>query len=103
MATASNPPAEVTLKMTADDAQREAIGKALGLVGTAIGAVGAIMALSANPATKSAADGVFKKLPPVVQQNKTGLLIIAGIGAAVVLSLILKKQVAKQFAERYGA
>jgi hypothetical protein len=44
----------VKLNLTADEAQREALGRTLGLVGTGVGLAGAVMVLLANPAVKAA-------------------------------------------------
>ncbi len=44
----------VTLKLTADDAKREALGRTLGLAGAAVGLIGGVMVLSANPAVRAA-------------------------------------------------
>jgi hypothetical protein len=46
--------APVKLNLTADEAQREALGRTLGLVGTGVGLAGAIMVLMSNPAVKAA-------------------------------------------------
>lgn len=73
----------VQLKMTPEEAKREAIGKALSLLGTTIGITGTIMALSVNPAIKAESTGAFSKLPKGVQDNKVGMLILVGLlGAA---------------------
>ncbi len=44
----------VRLQLSADDAKREALGRTLGLTGAAVGLVGGIMVLSANPAFRAA-------------------------------------------------
>jgi hypothetical protein len=44
----------VKLNLTADEAQREALGRTLGLVGTGVGLAGAVMVLMSNPAVKAA-------------------------------------------------
>ena len=43
---------QVTAVYTPEAAQREALGKSIGLIGTTVGAVGAMMALSVNPSFK---------------------------------------------------
>lgn len=44
----------VTLKLTADDAKREAAGRILSLAGAGVGILGGIMILRANPALQGA-------------------------------------------------
>ncbi len=44
----------VTLKLSAADAQREALGRTLGMAGAITGVVGGVMILSANPAVRAA-------------------------------------------------
>lgn len=74
----------VQLKMSPEEAKREAIGKTLSLLGTTIGITGTIMALSVNPAIKAESTGAFSKLPKSVQDNKVGVLIVVGlIGAGL--------------------
>lgn len=76
----------VTLRMTPNEARIEAIGKALGLVGTTMGAIGTVMALTANPAVKETTDGVYSQLPKEVQDNK--IIVIMGLSAlgAIILA-----------------
>ncbi len=89
----------VQLKMTPDEAKREAIGKALSLLGTTIGITGTIMALSVNPAIKAESSGAYSKLPKTMQDNKVGTLIVVGLlGAAAAywyISRGMKKNNAK--------
>ena len=93
---------DVILKLTPEEARREAIGKALGLVGTVIGVRGTLMALSVNPAFKATATAAWEKAPKELKDNKTGTLILAGIGGALFLAWLIKSKVAKQSAERYA-
>jgi hypothetical protein len=54
------------------DAQREAMGKSIALIGTTVGAVGTIMALSVNPTFKGSNGKKAKIL---------GILALGGIAA----------------------
>jgi hypothetical protein len=54
------------------DAQREAMGKSIALIGTTVGAVGTIMALSVNPSFKGSRGAHAKIL---------GILALGGIAA----------------------
>lgn len=92
---------DVQLKMSSDEARREAIGKALSLTGATIGIVGTIMALSVNPAVKQHAGGAFAKLPKGVQDNKIPMMIGMGLVGAVVAYWFIKRSVGKSIAERY--
>lgn len=87
----------VSLKMTPAEARTEAIGKALGLVGTTMGAIGTVMALTANPAVKQTADGVFAQIPKEVQDQK----ILIMVGATAVITLLIARRVRKMTKERY--
>ena len=95
------PTSDVTLKLTPEEATREATGKALSLVGATIGAVGTIMALSTNPAIKSQTTGVMSKLPKSVQDNRVGLIVLAGLVGAGALYMLIRNSTAKQAAARY--
>lgn len=92
---------DVQLKLSAADAQREAIGKALSLVGATIGITGTIMALSANPAFKSQAEGVWAKAPKSVQDNKMTALILMGLLGAGAAYWFIKRSVENQNKARY--
>lgn len=95
-------PAEgVTLKMTADEAKREAIGKALGLLGTVIGVTGTLIALSVNPAVKDQASSVYAKVPQTVKDNMVLYLVGGGILAAFVAYKWIGSGVQKQSLGRY--
>ena len=92
----------VQLKMTPEEAKKEAIGKALSLLGTTIGITGTIMALSVNPAIKAESTGAFSKLPKGVQDNKVGMLILIGLlGAAGAYWYIARGM--KKHNTKYGA
>jgi hypothetical protein len=93
---------DVILKLTPDEARREAIGKAMTLVGGIIGIVGTLTVLSVNPAFKATAQAAWEKAPADLKKNTTGTLILAGIGGALLLSLIIKRSLSKQAAERYA-
>ena len=95
------PASGVTLNMTQAEAQREAIGKALSLAGTLIGATGAIIALSVNPAVKSATSGAFAKLPASVQKNSIYLIIGGSAVAAYLAYKWIESGTNKQALGRY--
>ena len=60
------------LFFTSPDAQREAMGKSIALIGTTVGAVGTIMALSVNPTFKGRRGAHSKIL---------GILALGGLAA----------------------
>lgn len=91
----------VTLKLTAEEAKREAIGKALGLVGTLIGVTGTLIALSVNPAVKSQITDAYSKVPQKLKDNSTLLLIVAGLGGAYLAYKWIGSGVQKQSLGRY--
>ena len=95
------PPEGVTLKLTAAEAKREAIGKALGLVGTVIGVTGTLIAMSVNPAVKDQAANLYSKVPQKVKDNSTILLIGGGLLAAFLAYKWIGSGVKKQALGRY--
>ncbi len=92
---------EVTLKMSPEEAKTEAVGKALGLIGTTIGVVGTFMALSVNPAVKAQTTGAWSKLPKGIQENKTGVILFGAVGGAILLAYLIKSSSAKNLASRF--
>ena len=91
----------VVLKLTAAEAKREAIGKALGLVGTLIGVTGTLIAMSVNPAVKDQASSLYSKVPQKVKDNSTLLLIGGGLVAAFLAYKWIGSGVQKQALGRY--
>lgn len=76
----------VTLKLTADDAKREALGRVLSLTGAGVGILGGVIVLNANPAFRAALNrGGAVKLRLSVQQAQQDALgkSLALIGTAV--------------------
>jgi len=65
------PSANLMVPITSDQAKKEAIGKTLGLIGASVGAVGTMMALSANPTFKQKAGS-----------STTRILMILAVGGA---------------------
>ncbi len=95
-------PAEgVTLKLTQAEAKREAIGKALGLVGTLIGVTGTLIAMSVNPAVKEQASSVYSKVPQKVKDNQTIILIALALGGAFAAYKWIGSGVKKEALGRY--
>jgi len=72
---------DTTSIYTVSDAQREALGKSIALIGTTVGAVGTIMALSVNPTFKGSRGSHTKII---------GILALGGL-AAWGVSLYLKQ------------
>lgn len=93
---------DVILKLTPEEARREAIGKALGLIGAVIGVAGTLTVMSVNPAFKATAAAAWQKAPKTIKENTTGTLILAGIGGALVLAWFIKNKLAKEAATRYA-
>jgi hypothetical protein len=90
MADISTNPATI-LKVSADDAQRLAVGKVLSIVAGVVGLLGGLYTLSANPAFKSKIDAAWTKLPSPMQENKIFTLAIAGLIASVVIAKLVVK------------
>lgn len=87
----------VSLRLTPAEARAEAIGKALGLVGTTMGAIGTVMALTANPAVKQTAEGVYAQIPKEVQDKK----IFVMIGATAIVTLLIARRIKIMAKDRY--
>lgn len=93
---------DVVLKLTPDEARREAIGKALGLLGTVIGVTGTLMAMSVNPAVKDSLTSAYAKVPQTVKDNKTAYLIGGSLLAAFLIYRFVGRGVQKQTLGRYA-
>lgn len=86
----------VTLKLTADDAKREAWGRVLSLGGATVGILGGLMLLRANPAARAIftneQPGTMKLTAAQATQDATGksLALIGAVvgvaGSALVMS-----------------
>jgi hypothetical protein len=95
------PPEGVVLNLTAEEAKREAIGKALGLVGTLIGVTGTLIAMSVNPAVKDQASAAYARVPQSIKQNQTLILVGLGLVGAFVAYKWIGSGVKKQALGRY--
>ncbi len=93
---------DVILKLTPDEARKEAIGKALGLLGTVIGVTGTLIALSVNPAVKDQLSSAYSKVPQNVKDNKIVYLIGGGLLAAFLVYRYVGKGVKKEALGRYA-
>ena len=92
-----NKPKEITLKITPDQAKREAIGKALAMIGGTVSIVGSMMVLSNNPAFKEPVTGFAKNLPKPLQENKIPVIIGIGIITALGARWALKLKILKHW------
>lgn len=84
----------VTLKLTADDVRREAIGRIMSVSGASIGLIGGILILAANPALRGAvAEGKGQTITlSVADAKKSALgksLALIGTGIGVAGSLVV--------------
>jgi hypothetical protein len=91
----------VTLKLTQAEAKREAIGKAIGLLGTVVGVTGTLIAMSVNPAVKGQLNDAYSKVPAKVKDNSTLLLIGGGLVAAWLAYKWIGSGVKKEALGRY--
>lgn len=85
------PTTSVKLTLSAEEAQREAVGKALMMIGTTIGLVGSMYQLSVNPSIKAKAEGLWAKLPKSMQENKIQTFTIMGVGGALLLAYLIRR------------
>ncbi len=101
----------VKLKLTADDAKREAFGRTLSLTGAGVGILGGLIILSANPAVRAA----LKKGGPIsltltakqAQQDALGKSLaligtVVGVGGSVMV-MSTNPKMKPQFAKLYSS
>jgi hypothetical protein len=72
----------MTLTLTPAQAKRDALGKALAIVGMTTGVVGSALVMTTDPTTKSKLTGVYQRLPASVQAHKSWMAY--GLAAAAV-------------------
>lgn len=72
---------ELTTSISIEDANREAMGKSIALIGTSIGAVGSMLALSVNPTFKGSRGSKAKII---------GILALGGLAAWGVTAYLKK-------------
>lgn len=72
---------DLTTSISIEDANREAMGKSIALIGTSIGAVGSMLALSVNPTFKGARNSKVKII---------GILALGGLAAWGVTTYLKK-------------
>lgn len=87
----------VELRMTPDQVRREATGRSLALMGSVIGMVGGVMILSTNPVFKQEAQGVWKRLPPGMAENKTAVVIGLGLGIAALVAYNMRRSAERRY------
>lgn len=96
----------VTLKLTADDAKREAWGRVLSLGGAAVGIWGGVMVMKANPGLRGGA-GTLTLTAEQATQDATGkalALIGTAVGAAgSVMVMSASPKMKAKFAAQYEA
>lgn len=88
----------VTLRLSAEQAKKEATGRALIMVGSTIGLIGSAMVLTVNPAVKQEAQGIWRAMPKQVRENKAFALV----GAGAVIAGVLAWQLQRKNTQRYG-
>lgn len=101
----------VTLKLSADDAKREALGRVLSLTGAGVGILGGVMVLNNNPAFRAALNrGGAVKMTMSVQQAQQDALgkSLALIGTAVgmggsLLVMSANPKMKPQFTQAFNA
>jgi hypothetical protein len=89
------PKGGVKLTLTAEEAKREAMGRALILLGSTVGIVGSSLVLMNNPLVKAKVDTFWNKTPTWVQNNKPFVIIGVGLLGAGVLTYLIRKGVVK--------
>jgi hypothetical protein len=100
----------VTLKLTAEDAKREALGRALSLGGASVGILGGIMILRSNPAARALLSGGATTTTLTAKEanqdalGKTLALVGTAVGAAgSVLVMSSSPKMRDKFATQFDA
>ena len=89
------PKSGVTLKLTAEEAKKEAAGRALIMIGSTIGMFGSALVLLNNPIVKQQSQGVWEGLPQPLRENKPLLFIGIGMTAAAVITYAMRSSTTK--------
>ena len=92
------PKGGVTLRMSASEAKKEAAGRALIMIGSAIGITGSAMVLANNPVVKQQSQGVWSSLPQGLRENKPLLFIGLGLTAAGLITYSLRSTARRRYA-----
>lgn len=92
-----NKPKSITLKITPAQAKREAMGKALAMIGGTVSIIGSSMVLSNNPAFKEPVTGFAKSMPLILQENKIPVIIGVGVVVALGARWMLKRKILKHW------
>lgn len=91
-----DPPKDgVQLRLTAQEAKKEATGRALILIGSTIGITGSILVLQNNPIVKQEAEGLWQQLPEGLRRNKPFLFMGLGLTAAFVVTTLARRKATK--------
>lgn len=93
-----DPKGSVTLKLSAAEAKKEAAGRALIMIGSAIGITGSAMVLMNNPVVKQQSEGIWATLPRPVRENKPLLFIGLGLATAGIITYSLRASSRKRYA-----
>lgn len=91
------PKSGVTLRMSAAEAKKEAAGRALIMIGSAIGITGSAMVLMNNPVVKQQSEGVWSTLPQGLRENKPLLFIGLGLATAGVITYSLRSTARRRY------
>lgn len=93
-----DPPKQgVTLRLSAAEAKKEAAGRALIMIGSAIGITGSAMVLMNNPVVKQQSEGIWAQLPRPIRENKPLLFIGLGLTAAGVITYSMRASARKRY------
>lgn len=89
----------VQLRLTQEEAKKEATGRALIMIGSTIGLMGSAMVLTNNPIVKQQSEGIWATLPQEIKNNKP--LLFAGIGltVAVASTYLMRRKATKYWSK----
>lgn len=88
---------DLSLKLSDKEVEREAIGRALLMIGGTTSLLGSAMIFSVNPAVKEEGQGVWQSLPGMIKEHKVLAIVGLGIVFAGVSTLMLRGKMLKRF------
>lgn len=88
---------EVNLRLTREDATKEATGRGLMMVGGTLSIIGGMMVFSVNPVIRDQTEGVWQSMPGPIQRNKGLAVVGLGLGIALLSSVSMRRALKRRW------